>query len=277
MRLPESSTAHGAAGLAAILAEPARAVVAVDYDGTLAPIVEQPAEAFPHPDAVGVLGRLAGVVGAVAVVTGRPVGDVLEMGGMRGAAGLDRLVILGQYGLERYDADSGKRSVPELLPGVALVRDRLPTLLADFGVPPEQAVEDKGCALVVHTRRLDQPEAKLELLRGPLTALAAEAGLEAAPGRLVLELRPPGVDKGSALTAFVREHDAHAVLFAGDDVGDLPAYDAVERLRVDGVPGVTVCSSSPEVSLLRDRADIVVDGPAGVVRLLAALTAAIGS
>lgn len=277
MPLPESSTAAGAAGLAALLAEPARAVVAVDYDGTLAPIVEQPGRAFPHPEAVATLGRLAGVVGAIAVITGRPVADVLDLGAMRGAAGLERLVILGQYGLEYYDAATDEVTMPEPPPGVAMARERLPALLGVAGVPPELAIEDKGHALVVHTRRLPDPAATLERLRAPLAALAEKAGLEAAPGRLVVELRPPGLDKGRALTRFVRQHDAHAVLFAGDDVGDLPAYDAVERLRAEGVPGVTVCSESPEVAALCERADIVVDGPAGVVALLAALTAAIGN
>lgn len=277
MRLPESSTAAGRAGLAAILAEPARAVVAVDYDGTLAPIVEQPGNAVPHPDALSTLGRLAGLVGAVAVVTGRPVDDVLDLGGMRGAPGLERLVILGQYGLERYDAASGRQSVPEPAPGVAVARARLPALLELAGVPWRLAIEDKGHALAVHFRRLPEPARTLERLRAPLAALAEVAGLEVAPGRKVLELRPPGSDKGSALLGFVREREGRAVLFAGDDIGDLPAYDAVERLRREGVPGVTVCSDSAEVSALRERADIVVDGPAGVVELLAALAAAVGT
>lgn len=277
MPLPESSTPAGAAGLAAILSEPARAVIAVDYDGTLAPIVVHPGSAVPHPDAVATMGRLAGVVGTVAVVTGRPVADVLDLGGMRDAAGLERLVILGQYGLERYDAATGQRTMPGPAAGVAVARERLPALLDVAGVSPELAIEDKGHALVVHTRRLPHPARTLERLRAPLAALAAATGLEAAPGRLVVELRPPGVDKGRALTELARDRAAGAVLFAGDDLGDLPAYDAVERLRADGIPGVTVCSDSTEVSALRERADIVVDGPPGVVALFAALTAAIGS
>lgn len=277
MRLPESATPAGAAGLAAILAEPARAAVAVDYDGTLAPIVADPGRAVPHPEAVAALGRLAGVVGAVAIITGRPVDDVLGLGGVGGAAGLDRLVILGQYGLERYDARTGRRSLPEPVAGIGVARRRLPDLLREAGIPAELAVEDKGLALAVHTRRLPEPQPTLDRLRPTLTALAGEAGLEVLPGRLVLELRPPGMDKGRALTGFAAEHDAGSVLFAGDDLGDLPAYDAVEALRRAGVPGVTVCSAAAEVSVLRQRADVVVDGPTGIVAFLGALAAAIGS
>lgn len=91
------------------------------------------------------------------------------------------------------------------------------------------------------------------------------------PGRLVLELRPPGMDKGVALLEYVRETGASAVLYAGDDLGDLPAFAAVDKLRSDGVPGLLVCSGSDEVTELRERADVVVDGPEGVVRLLRAL------
>ena len=69
------------------------------------------------------------------------------------------------------------------------------------------------------------------------------------------------------------EYDAGAVLFAGDDLGDLAAYAAVEELRAQGVPGVTVCSRSAEVTALAERADLVVDGPAGVVALLRELSA----
>jgi trehalose 6-phosphate phosphatase len=60
-------------------------------------------------------------------------------------------------------------------------------------------------------------------------------------------------------------------VFIGDDLGDLPAFDAVERLRGEGVPGLLVCSGSTEVSEVADRADLVVDGPEGVAALLQAL------
>ncbi len=88
---------------------------------------------------------------------------------------------------------------------------------------------------------------------------------------MVLEVRPPGSDKGGALLSLC-EPAPSAVLFAGDDVGDLPAFDAVERLRGRGVPGLTVCSDSDEgPPELRERADLVVPGPQGLVALLRAL------
>jgi trehalose 6-phosphate phosphatase len=81
------------------------------------------------------------------------------------------------------------------------------------------------------------------------------------------------MDKGVALTDHVRRTGAESVLYAGDDLGDLPAFAAVDELRADGVPGLLVCSGSTEVTELAERADMVVDGPAGVVDLLRSLAA----
>lgn len=277
MRLPDPSTAAGRAGLAALIAEPARAVVALDFDGTLAPIVERPDEARADPAAVAALARLAAVVGATAIVTGRPAEQAVALGGFGEVSGLARLTVLGHYGFERWDAATGEVTRPDVPAGVATVRERLPGLLATHGAPDGTTVEDKGASLVVHVRRARDPESALAALRRPLADLAAETGLEVQPGRLVLELRPPGMDKGAALEALVRGQDARAVLFAGDDVGDLPAYDAVERLRSAGVPGVTVCSGSDEAPEVAARADLVVDGPAGVAAFLGTLADVIGS
>lgn len=83
------------------------------------------------------------------------------------------------------------------------------------------------------------------------------------------------MDKGVALTEFLAERDAEAVLYAGDDLGDLAAYSAVEKRRADGLPGLLVCSGSAEVPELAARADLVVHGPAEVVALLADLAKAL--
>ena len=123
----------------------------------------------------------------------------------------------------------------------------------------------------MHTRRAADPAGALAALREPLAGLAADTGLVVEPGRLVIELRPPGMDKGAALTALVAERKAGPVLFAGDDLGDLAAFGAVRALREDGHPGLTVCSASGEVSELAAEADLVVDGPGGVAALLGSL------
>lgn len=267
----QSHTTDGAAALAAIRERPAEAVIALDFDGTLAPIVDDPAAARAHPGAAPALARLVPLVNAVAVVTGRPAGVAVEYGGF---ARVEGLIVLGQYGAERWQA--GKLYAPEPPPGVAEVRTKLPRILQAAGAPEGTSIEDKGSALAVHTRRAAEPQVALDRLRGVLAALAERTGLAVEPGRYVLELRPPGMDKGAALRALVAERSATAVLYAGDDLGDLAAFDAVGELRAQGIAGVTVCSSSDEVTALAERADMVVDGPAGVVRLLTMLAAELG-
>ncbi|MGW0330457.1 trehalose-phosphatase [Streptomyces sp. NPDC003011] len=267
--VPVPVTDAGREGLEAILSRPERAVIALDFDGTLAPIVADPEQARPHPDAVPALAALAPKVAAVAVVTGRPPAVAVRNGGFAGVPGLEHLVVLGHYGAERWEA--GTVSAPAPHPGVAAARAELPGLLDRAGAWQGTWIEEKGRAIAVHTRRAADPQAAFEALRAPLTDLAARHGLIVEPGRMVLELRPPGMDKGVALLDYARELSAGSVLYAGDDLGDLPAFAAVDTLRSQGTPGLLVCSGNDEVTEVRERADVVVDGPQGVVGLLRAL------
>jgi len=265
--LPRPRTKEGIAALDALQRSPGDALVALDFDGTLSPIVVDPAAAFAHEDAPAALARLARVVGTVAIVTGRPVAEAVRLGGL---GDVDGVVVLGHYGMERYER--GRVDSPAARDDVESLRPRLAELARD-GV----RLEDKGHSLALHTRGAPNPQGRLEDLREPVAALAAEVGLEVVPGRFVLEVRPPGVDKGGALRSLVQERGAAAVLFAGDDLGDLPAVRTVHALRAEGVPGLVVCSDSVETpAALRDQADLVVDGPQGVVELMAALADSVG-
>lgn len=277
LSLPEPRTEAGRAGLAALLAGPDRALIALDYDGTLAPIVADPTLARPHPAAAAVLRGLAERFGFLAVITGRPAEVVVDLADLAGGAWPPRLVVFGRYGAERWagGVTSGPGSATH--PGVAAARAEMfrvvESVRASLGPPAEGiVVEDKGASLAVHTRRARDPEAALAALRDPLAGLAARHDLRLEPGRLVLELRPPGVDKGGALLAHAAECGARSVLYAGDDLGDLAAFDAIEVLRAAGVAGVTVAVASGETSAPEARADLVVAGPAGLLALLGALS-----
>ncbi|KOV75325.1 MULTISPECIES: trehalose-phosphatase [unclassified Streptomyces] len=274
--LPTPRTQPGRDGLAALLAQPRTALIGLDFDGTLAPIVADPEQARAHPGAVPALAALAPQIASVAVITGRPPEIAVRYGGFAGVPGLEHLTVLGHYGAERWDAATGEVTAPPAHPGVAAVRAELPGLLERAGAQEGTWIEEKGRALAVHTRRAPDPQAAFEALRAPLADLATRHGLVVEPGRMVLELRPPGMDKGVALLDHARAVKAGCVLYAGDDLGDLPAFAAVEKLRTNGVPGLLVCSGSTEVTELADRADLVVDGPEGVVGLLRALAAQLG-
>ena len=276
---PRSRTPEGQAGLDAIRAAPAGALIASDFDGTLSLIVADPMSARAYPGAVAALTRLADAVSAVAIITGRPAADAVALGGLADVPGL---VVLGHYGAQRWqDGQVIDAPAPD---GVAQARAQLPLIIAGLAEPggrpsPDAAaqaaagirIEDKGTALAVHTRQAADPARALELLRQPVAELAGRAGLVVEPGRFVLELRPPGVDKGRALLSLVAERGPASVLFCGDDLGDLPAFAAARALRDEGIATCTVASASPEVPEVAAAADLVADGPAGVVALLTAL------
>ncbi|HMH89973.1 MAG TPA: trehalose-phosphatase [Streptosporangiaceae bacterium] len=267
--MPVPRTEVGRAGLAALLADPGRSLIGLDFDGTLAPIVPDPAAARALPAASEALRRLSGRAGTLAVITGRAAAEAVEYAGLADVPGI---IVLGHYGRQRWS--DGRLTAPPPSAGLADARARLPGLLAAAGAPAGTRVEDKGDALAVHTRQSADPAAALDLLRGPLAELAAQTGLVTEPGRMVIELRPPGADKGRALRELAAERPPSAVLFCGDDLGDRPAFAAVAQLRAEGIPGLAVCSGSAEVTELAAEADLVVDGPPEVAALLDGLAAA---
>jgi trehalose 6-phosphate phosphatase len=258
-----------------------RLLVALDFDGTLAPIVENPDVALIHERAGDLLVDLSARVGTIAVITGRPARQVLALGGLDevgdriGTTGRE-LVVLGQYGNERWTS-SGRRVVsPKPPTGLASLISDLPRLFRRAGVT-DAWVEEKGLAVAIHTRRCADPRAAFETLLPVLTEAAEARHLGVEPGRLVIEIRASGMDKGIALHSLVVEHGLGGVVFVGDDLGDLPAFDAVRELREQGMPTLLVCSVSDEESALRDLADAVVEGPDGVMDLLADLSGRIAA
>ncbi|RNL66140.1 trehalose-phosphatase [Nocardioides marmoriginsengisoli] len=271
----EFSSADGAEQYAAVVRAGRRLLVALDFDGTLSPIVDDPAVAHIHPDAGEVLDRLAAEVRSIAVVTGRPARQVLALGGLDevGDAIAEHgreLVVLGQYGNERWTSAHRRVVSPKPPPAISGLILALPHLLRRAGAP-EAWIEEKGLAVAVHTRRLADPAAAFERLLPVLTEAARERGLSVEPGRLVVEIRASGMDKGRALHALVSEFEAGAVVFVGDDLGDVPAFEAVLELRATGLPTLLVCSGSDEESALRALADVEVAGPDGVMAFLAEL------
>ena len=253
------------------------AVVALDFDGTLSPVVDDPAAARIHDEAADALTGLAGVVRAVAVITGRParqaiaMGDLDELGLEMRRRGTD-LFVLGQYGNERWSSAERRIVSPRPPAGLASFERELPAVLRAADAA-DAYVEEKGLAVAVHTRRLPDPAEALARLSGPVAGLAARHGLTVEPGRHVVEVRSGSMDKGQALRMLLAEQQAEGVVFGGDDLGDVAAFEAVRALRADGLPGVVVCVASEEQPALAELADVVVDGPGGTVTMLRALAA----
>jgi trehalose 6-phosphate phosphatase len=260
----------GIAAMQAVLERPGETMIGVDFDGTLAPIIDNPEEAYAHPAAVAALARLGPLVKVIAVITGRPARTAVQLGGFQGVAGLASMVVLGQYGIERWDAATDEFSIPPEPESITAVGEELPHILRELGLT-DVRVEHKGRAIGVHTRELGDSATAFDQLAEPLGELAARHGLLIEPGKNVLEIRAPGYDKGDALLKLVAEKAVRQVIFAGDDLGDLPAFRAVEQLRTEGVPGLLVSSASHEEDALSEIADLILCGPEGVAEWLTRL------
>jgi trehalose 6-phosphate phosphatase len=243
------------------------AAVLVDFDGSLAPIIDDPDASRPFPAARDALAALVGRIGLVAVVSGRPVRFLHERIGLAG------VTYVGQYGLQRWVGGAvvtDPRVEPYLGPieeiAVAATRD-LPGVLVE---------RKDGVAVVLHWRRRPDLEAAATAW---VARAAAGKGLELHPAKMAAEIRPPvPMDKGDVVRELCRGLEAAA--FAGDDVGDLSAFDALDGLERDGHLGHAVrlaVRSTEEPPELLARSDVQVDGPAGLAVVLADLADAITS
>lgn len=240
-----------------VVADPAQDVLlATDYDGTLAPIVDDPAAARPIDGADEALTSLAATSTEVAIISGRPVEFLLEWFPVG-------VTLVGLYGLETIR--DGDRSDHTNCGVWREVVDDVANAARRQG-PDQMRVESKELSITLHFR--EHPEIE-DAVWSYGRKVAASAGLRCRAARMSVELHPPiDVDKGTALARLAEDHDG-PVVFIGDDLGDLPAFDTLDHLAEQGRPVLRVAAISPEVpDELRDRADLTVDGPAGVLDLL---------
>ena len=239
--------------LEAFRARAPNAGILLDFDGTISEIVDRPEIASPASGARDVLAALVERYALVAVITGRRAEDVARLLAVEG------LRYEGLYGLQE--------SVPDLA-GALLSR-----VEGAASVESSAWVEDKGASLAVHYRQAVDPDGARARLIEELGPLATGAGLELVEGKRVIELVPPHRPlKGGAVERVAEEWALEAVLIAGDDVADLDAFAAADRLASRGLETVKVAVRGEDTPTeLMDSADLVVEGPAGLVVLLRTL------
>lgn len=246
------SAADPAAPLERIARTP-RLLVACDYDGVLAPLVDDPAAAYPLASSIESLRALSALPQTfVALLSGRALAELTELSGMAPPVSL-----VGSHGAEwsSGNVEGLDAAREELLGELAVELDRIARRYD--GV----AVEAKPASVVLHVRRASRADAAAavsELADGPLQ----RAGLKVTHGKEIVEVAVVAADKGSALMSLRSSVDVDAVLFVGDDVTD---EDAFARLIGDDV-GIKV---GPGQSL----ATLRVDDPDAVSALLADLVA----
>ncbi|ORA33262.1 trehalose-phosphatase [Mycobacterium aquaticum] len=188
-----------------------RLLVTSDFDGTLSPIVNNPADARPLPDAAGTLVALAELPGtAAALISGRALSVLRELSGLPATVHM-----IGSHGAE-FDTGFAHRIDTALL---ATITAELEAIAADR---PGVAVETKPASVALHVRNAGPADAEAALAQARTAAKAWAA--ELTEGKAVLEFAVISTDKGEAIDILRKEFDASAVVYFGDDVTDEKAF-----------------------------------------------------
>ena len=235
-----------------------------DVDGTLSEIVAAHDEATVSPRIAARLERLCGLLPAVVAVSGRPAQQAREM------VGVEAMVYYGAHGLERWEKgrvctliewpDEVRRLMSEVMQGLS----------GELGRLPGVSIEDKGHTLTVHYRQAAESEEAGARVLAAAQRWAAPRGLAVRQGRMVVEVRPPGVSKGSAVRDVVRRFGLRTAIAVGDDDTDADAFDMLRTLEGEGgFAGLSVAVVSAETPRrLLEAADATVSGVGDVERLL---------
>lgn len=247
-------------------AVPERTGLFSDFDGTLSPIVQRPEMARALPGATETLRRLAGRLGLVGIISGRPAAFLLErLGPEIASAGVE---IYGIHGVEHVVASSvevsGAARVWEAI--VAGVRRA-----AEAAAVPGLHVEDKRYSVTLHWRDAADPSAVAAGAEPLAARLGAESGLLTRPGKASVELVAPiDIDKGRVVAERVGTGGLARVAFFGDDTSDLSAFAAIDELRSSGAAtGLKIAVAGPEApGALLERADLVLGSPSEALELL---------
>jgi trehalose 6-phosphate phosphatase len=238
-----------------------------DFDGTLAPIQEDPDTVLPVPGAVAALGRLAAVARRVDIVSARPVAF------LRGRlAGAEGLTLHGLYGLETLRDGGPLETDAAALPWVPLVAEVAGRARREL--PAGVRVELKRLAVALHYRR--EPGRRDDVERWARDQ-AARHGLLAQPGRMVVELKPP-VERDKGDVVRVEAAGLACAWYFGDDLSDLEAFAALAEGEGagDGFTGVRVAVANAETGAqLAAEADFVIGSPEEVPGVLATVTRAL--
>jgi trehalose 6-phosphate phosphatase len=251
---------------------PGEAAVFCDIDGTLAPIVQRADDAKVPEAASRLLAAIARRYGCVGCISGRSVAEARRLVGVGGIA------YAGMHGVEMLWPGATR---PEMNPEVSAWAERVRAFVRDNDSRELRTlrvrIEDKGPIWAYHWRGAPDEDSARERVQ-EIAQAAEEAGLHVHWGRKVLEVRPPvPIDKGQAVRALVDRFPVRAALFAGDDVTDLDAFEALDELVADGRLGRAVrvgLRSDEGPAEIVDRADLVVDGVAGFRTVLQALAEA---
>jgi trehalose 6-phosphate phosphatase len=252
----------------ALAEDPATSGLVLDFDGVLSPIIDDPAASELPDRTAASLVRLAGTMGLLAVISGRPVEFLEER------IPIPEVQLLGSYGIEQVQ-DGVRRVDPDAMKWLGRVSEASSALRNLLGAVQGVRVEEKSVSVAVHWRQASDQAAAADEVHRATARIAAETSLRLESGKLTEELLPPiDVDKGSALVMLLASKNLTTVAYAGDDVGDIPALRAV---REAGGYALVVDHGHETHPLLLELADQTYAGTDGFAAWLAELARTVGA
>ncbi|MEN6592683.1 MAG: trehalose-phosphatase [Methanobacterium sp.] len=227
-----------------------------DIDGTISKIAPTPEQAQISPSMRSILIKLRNKFKLVAFISGRSVFDAQRM------VGIDGMLYVGSHGLEYLK--NGERNteidLEKYLPSLKKTFEEIKT--CDLAQIPGIVFEDKQLCLSFHYRQCENPKEVREKIIDALRSFPETKKLQITQGRKVVDIRPPGHDKGLILEKIIQRYQLKKVIYLGDDITDSDAFNKLNELSAGKkIKAVSILVLSSEIpNYIKKSSSFYVEG-----------------
>ena len=235
-----------------------KTAVITDIDGTISKIVLDPYEATVSQIMRATLEKLVNKFQLVGIITGRNVKNAEDM------LEVDGLLYIGSHGLEYLKGGEIhiEREVEEYFPLIQKIAQNIQSEEELCNIK-NILFQEKGLCFTVHYRKCEDPEWTHRKILDTINELEGLEKFKITEGRKVVEIRPKiGHDKGTILEKLIFENAVEKIIYLGDDVTDVDAFNKLNELKENGkVNGAGIVVVSEEVpEFVRENASFYVNG-----------------
>jgi trehalose 6-phosphate phosphatase len=239
-------------------------VIITDIDGTISEIGSIPKNASITPSMRSILQRLSNKFKSVGVLTGRDINDALNI------IKLKKIVYMGNHGLQKFK--NGKIvEDPRVIPYIPVIKDIKNNLQQELDICNGFSFDYKKLSLTVHYNSCTSKDKAREKILDTISAMNINNLIKIVEGRGLIEIRPPvGHDKGTIIQEFVFENHINKIMYLGDDVNDISAFNKLKELRTQKmIQCVNILVNSDETpNYVKETADFYVKNVGETQKLL---------
>ncbi len=232
-----------------------KTAIITDIDGTISEIVPTPMEAVVKPEIKDIIEKIANKFEFTGVMTGRSIKNAMDMMESK------KLIYIGNHGLEQFK-DGKIRIEPEVEKYIPLIKKLAKSIQKQLVDYECILFQDKELSFTVHYRLCDDGEEIRKMALDAITSIKESRGLKIAEGRKVIEIRPPvGHDKGTILQKFIFDNNIKKIIYLGDDITDVDAFNKLNKLKNEGIVETfsIVVNSKETPDYVKESADFYVN------------------